>query len=71
MIYRCFVQTILANTKSEDYETIIFFTPEEKYKQIKEWLGKDWNFRGQKGNNLGERLIDAFRYVFGAGAKKP
>ena len=70
MLYRCFVQTILGNTKSADYETIIFFAPEEEHKQIKKWLGKGWHFRAQKGNSLGERLIDAFRYVFDSGAKK-
>ncbi len=70
MLYKCFVQTILANTKSADYETIIFFTPQKKHKQIKEWLGKNWNFRAQKGTNLGERLSNAFGYVFKSGAKK-
>ena len=61
---------ILKNTKSAYYETVIFFTPQDKHKQIKEWLGENWNFVAQSGNDLGERLLNAFEYVFNTGAKQ-
>lgn len=76
-IYRLFVEAALKRTKDKNSKRIVFYTPQDKGKEIKEWLvpsfkgiRKDYplglgsdglEFRPQKGRDLGERLFNAFR----------
>lgn len=69
-IYSCFVKTLLSNLAEENYKTYIFFSPPEKAKEIKKWLGQEYTFVAQYGNGLGLRMYNAFDHVFGNGAEQ-
>lgn len=69
LLYKLFVKSILETTNSNAYRRIIFSTPAEKEKETKNWLGNSIEVYLQKGNNLGERLSNAFQFVFQNGAK--
>jgi len=70
MVYRCFVQTVVARTHSNQYATIVFFTPAEKQVEIQQWLGAEQEYVLQQGDSLGKKLADAFENVFKQGAEK-
>ena len=83
-LYKLFVETLLKrvsynghysknkNNLNNHYETTIFFAPEDKKREIKEWLGHEYNSRisPQHGDDLGERISNAFRQISNTGAKK-
>ncbi|OGX04711.1 MAG: hypothetical protein A3G87_06290 [Omnitrophica bacterium RIFCSPLOWO2_12_FULL_50_11] len=58
------------NSKSKGFETVVFFDPPEKERQVKEWLPGAAAYRSQKGKDLGERLIHAFKEAFQDGAER-
>lgn len=66
---RLSVEAVLKRTEDENYQTLVFFTPEEKKGRIKEWLGEGLELYPQQGKDLGERLASAFQEVFQRGAK--
>ena len=84
MLYKLFVETLLKrisynrhcsehkNSVNSHYETTIFFSPEDKNNEIKDWLGQKCHdkFSPQHGNDLGERISNAFRQISNSGAKK-
>ena len=63
-LYRSFVETILANTRSRSFDRLLFYTPAEKKEDFAAWLGKEIPLCSQEGDNLGERLSSAFARVF-------
>lgn len=66
-LYRLFVEAALKRTKGKNFKRLIFYTPQDKVKEIKKWLGSDGlEFRPQKGRDLGERLFNAFRLTLGS-----
>jgi uncharacterized protein len=48
----------------------IYFTDSGDRQNVEEWAGPGFNFKAQAGEDLGERLVNAFREVFSAGAGK-
>jgi rSAM/selenodomain-associated transferase 1 len=68
-LYRLFVETILARTEDIGFRRIIFCHPPEKSQGFKDWLG-DNEVYFQKGDTLGERLSNAFEFIFEKGAKR-
>ncbi len=69
-IYGCFVETLLSNLNEASYKIFIFYAPADREMEIKNWLGQKYAFVAQSGNDLGERLLNAFEYVFNTGAKQ-
>jgi rSAM/selenodomain-associated transferase 1 len=63
---------VLKRTKDKNFKRLIFYTPQDKGKEIKKWIGSDGlEFRHQKGRDLGERLCNAFRFALGrSGARR-
>ncbi|MGR3218709.1 MAG: TIGR04282 family arsenosugar biosynthesis glycosyltransferase [Candidatus Anammoxibacter sp.] len=53
-----------------DYNVAIFFSPEEKREEIKDWLGDKYKLYPQSGSNLGEKISNAFNITYAMGAKK-
>ena len=52
--------------ESEDYNTYVFFSPENKKKQVIKWINKkESDFFAQHGNSLGEKMSNAFNKCFG------
>jgi len=55
----------------QSYNTIIFYDPPEKEKEIKNWIGKkEVQYLPQIGNTLGDRISNAFKEVYSNGADK-
>jgi len=55
----------------KSYNTIIFYDPPEKEKEIKDWIGeKEVQYSPQLGNTLGDRISNAFKEVYSSGADK-
>lgn len=85
-LYRCFVETLLKRVSmdylhkqdkenksrlSENrYDISIFFTPENERNKMINWLGAGYEFHAQFGDDLGERILNAFNVMFDNGAKK-
>jgi rSAM/selenodomain-associated transferase 2/rSAM/selenodomain-associated transferase 1 len=48
----------------------IHYTPDDAESEMKAWLGPSYTYVPQSGNDLGERLTNAFRRAFDAGHKE-
>jgi rSAM/selenodomain-associated transferase 1 len=65
-MYKGFVEDVL-----EAIETIgvkaLFFYPSDKKNLLENWLGKKYDFYRQKGDDLGQRIANAFKEIFKKG----
>ncbi|MDZ7765762.1 MAG: TIGR04282 family arsenosugar biosynthesis glycosyltransferase [Melioribacteraceae bacterium] len=70
-IYSLLAENIITNIKkmTNTYNYLFYSNSSEKEK-IKKWIKGNFFYAPQKGNGLGERMSNAFRLVFGHGAKK-
>lgn len=70
-LYRALVEAIVKRTESKRYQRIIFYSPTDKEKEMKNWLRRyDLALYPQKGRTLGEKLSRAFTFAFKNGAGK-
>ena len=69
-VYRLFVELLLKRTDNMSSERLIFYTPENKRDEVLSWLGDDSKLYPQKGDDLGQRMCNAFRFAFAEGARK-
>jgi len=69
-LYRNFVEDLLDMLNKSDYSVIICYHPKDAIKDFKKWLGEDYLYIPQVGNNLGERLKNSFIKGFDLGFKK-
>ncbi|MFC1807964.1 TIGR04282 family arsenosugar biosynthesis glycosyltransferase [Candidatus Omnitrophota bacterium] len=70
LLYASFVKSIVERTRSRYYKQVIFFSPSNRKKEFKDWLGRDIEFTAQKGSDLGARMADAFKISFSKNAEK-
>lgn len=63
-LYKAFVNDILDILKVSGFDFIIFFTPADSLDCIKSFIGNNYVFYAQDGNNLGEKMANAFKKVF-------
>jgi len=63
-LYKCFVSDMMEMFSRSEYPLIIFFHPPESRQKIVQWLGDTHILLPQIGDNLGERMKNAFRTVF-------
>ncbi|MEW6333855.1 MAG: TIGR04282 family arsenosugar biosynthesis glycosyltransferase [Thermodesulfobacteriota bacterium] len=68
-LYRHFVVDLLATLDrvGEGHRLTIFFHPPEHRSILETWLGHDRIYEPQQGNDLGERMRDAFERCFAEG----
>jgi rSAM/selenodomain-associated transferase 1 len=66
-LYQMFVEDLLTMLKKSDYPVLICYYPPDNIKQIQEWLGDNYRYFPQKGNDLGERLKNNFIQGFKSG----
>lgn len=45
-------------------DTYIFYTASDDLNIIKKWVNREFNYVQQKGENLGEKMSNAFEYLF-------
>lgn len=70
-LYRLSVEAVIKRTESRVFQRIIFYTPREKEEEVRSWLGGfNLEMYPQEGNNLGQKLMRAFDFVFKKGAVK-
>lgn len=70
LLYRLFVEAISERTKDISFKRFVFYHPSEEKELVRDWLGNGFKFYPQKGDTLGERLSNAFRFTFGRGAQR-
>ena len=66
-LYRNFVTDILATLKSLDVNFKIVFDPPDSKEQFQQWLGKEYSYIPQAGQDLGQRMKNAFLQTFSGG----
>ena len=69
-LYKGFVDIIVKRNISSRFKIIIFYTPSNRENEIRRWLGEKFEYQAQDGKDLGERILNAFAFVFAQGAKK-
>jgi rSAM/selenodomain-associated transferase 1 len=68
-LYRNFVTDILATLKSLDANFKIVFALGGSQDQFQQWLGKEYSYIPQVGQDLGQRMENAFLQAFNEGFK--
>jgi uncharacterized protein len=66
-LYKCFVTDTMGMLVKNRYPLRIFFYPPEARQQVEQWLGKETILIPQAGDNLGDRMKNAFESVFSQG----
>jgi rSAM/selenodomain-associated transferase 1 len=66
-LYKCFVEDIISLADNLDAHLEVCFCPANRKTTFSEWLGEQHCYRAQTGNNLGERLKNAFENAFEEG----
>ena len=69
-LYRCFVLDMMETLARVGVNLTICYTPSEASEEIRAWFGNRFSLEAQAGNNLGERMANAFRSAFRRGTKK-
>jgi len=68
-LYKCFVSDMMEMLARSGYPVITFFHPPESRQKIIQWLGNGHKLLPQEGDDLGERMKNAFKTVFSQGLK--
>ena len=63
-IYRNFIVDILSTLQRLELPFKIFFHPDSAREKLYEWLGTRYSYVPQCGQDLGERMKNAFSYAF-------
>ncbi|MFO7751741.1 MAG: TIGR04282 family arsenosugar biosynthesis glycosyltransferase [Desulfobacteraceae bacterium] len=66
-LYRKLVEQTVETVLQTPFLPIICFSPAEKEQMVKDWLGRDFSYMVQKGNDLGQRMSAAFEAAFEKG----
>jgi rSAM/selenodomain-associated transferase 1 len=66
-LYRNFITDILATLKSLDVNLRIVFDPPDSKDQFQQWLGKEYSYIPQAGQDLGQKMKNAFVQAFSEG----
>ena len=66
-LYKCFVSDLMEMLRQGGYPFEIFFYPPDARQEVAQWLGDEHALTPQKGNDLGERIKNAFELVFSQG----
>lgn len=66
-LYKCFVKDTVEKLKKLDCDIHLFLTREATKGDMRAWLGSNLPRHVQEGNDLGERMKNAFYDMFGLG----
>jgi rSAM/selenodomain-associated transferase 1 len=66
-LYECFVRDTVDRLKKLDCDLHVFVTPGEQLINMKLWLREDFPLHPQEGDDLGERMKNAFSKMFKLG----
>jgi hypothetical protein len=66
-LYKCFVRDMVEMLARGRQPFTIFFHPPESRQRVVQWLGDKYTLLPQVGDDLGERMKNAFKMVFSEG----
>ena len=69
-LYSRFVTDILEMLGTLDAKVFVFFGGNVNKEKVRSWIKKDYPLIRQQGNDLGERMYNAFDHVFRAGHRE-
>lgn len=69
-LYQCFTQDILSAVQALAVDQIVFYAPATATDGVKTWLGPDYTYHPQQGQDLGARMAHAFGYCFQLGYRR-
>lgn len=69
-VYRLLVELLIRRTDDASFERSIFYTPVHRKQALLKWMGGRLKLFPQRGDNLGERESNAFRFAFAKGAHR-
>mgnify|MGYP001556255830 CR=1 FL=1 len=68
--YDLFVRDMLDGMDSLSVRLVVCYDPASDEQAMRAWLGEEREYLAQEGNDLGERMAQAFAWAFGQGAAK-
>ena len=63
-LYRCFIDDLLERLSRGNYRFQMAFYPANKEREIREMFGNEFSYIPQAGQDLGERMKNAFNICF-------
>jgi rSAM/selenodomain-associated transferase 1 len=69
-IYKCFVEDLIDMLDGLGADVKIFFDPPDAREQFEHWLGSDRSYFAQAGDDLGQRIKNAFLHAFSKDYKR-
>jgi rSAM/selenodomain-associated transferase 1 len=66
-LYKCFVEDTISHIEEIGVQFKIYFFPDNMKPVFVKWLGGQYCYKSQTGDNLGERQSNAFRDTFNEG----
>jgi uncharacterized protein len=69
-LYKCFVEDVLGLVKDVGVSLRLLFHPPDAKSDFRDWLGEREFFRPQAGDDIGERMKNAFENAFTEGFSK-
>jgi uncharacterized protein len=66
-LYTCFVEDLLHTVKESGIRPVITFYPSDEGESVRNWLGSEYRYVPQMGDELGERMKNAFLRAFAQG----
>jgi rSAM/selenodomain-associated transferase 1 len=69
-LYRCFVEDLLDSLDKGNYCLKLFYYPPDGQPVLSRWLGDDRSYEPQTGNDLGQRMKNAFEKCIAEGFDK-
>ncbi len=69
-LYRNFVLDVLDVLRGADARCQVWYHPESAKKEMKRWLGDNYEYYPQKGEDLGQRMKNAFKKAFRQGYRE-
>jgi rSAM/selenodomain-associated transferase 1 len=69
-LYRNFILDLLSMLKGLEVQFQICFSPADSRKKFEEWLGTQYSYVPQQGDDLGQRMKNAFTHAFDQGFQR-
>lgn len=69
-LYKRFLLNILFTLNKGTFPFYLCFYPENSLESLKKWMGEDYLYMPQKGEDLGERMRNGFMQAFAEGFKR-
>ncbi len=69
-IYRCFVLDLLSTIKRLERDLVLCIAPDSSIDRFNEWLGSNYAYVFQQGDDLGQRMKNSFDDIFSKGYER-